>query len=446
MNFVPLTSSLRAGRPASAAATAVRRSLVEGGTLSRRRVSQITAPVAGLLLCVTAALGAQDWNQWRGPSRTGVTASFVAPAKWPDKPTKAWQAKVGEGHSSPVVSGNRVFVLSRLADQEVVTAVDLATGKQLWQHRYAAAYQVNPAATSHGKGPKATPVVAGERLFTFGINGTLSAYAAATGKVLWQKQFAKEFDATTPDFGTAMSPVVDTGLLIVHVGGNKSGALAALDTLTGAPKWQWKRDGPAYASPLVVTLASTRQVITQSRSHVVGINAANGALLWQIPFTTAYDQNIVTPVVVGDLVIYTGLEKPLSAARIANKGGKWTVQTAWQNEALPMYMSTPVVSGQHLFGLTHRNRGQFFCVDLASGKTLWTTKGREGENAALVLAGGLILATTTEAELVVARIDATKFDLVKRYTIADSPIWAHPVPAGKGVLIKDAETLAYWTF
>ena len=118
----------------------------------------------------------------------------------------------------------------------------------------------------------------------------------------------------------------------------------------------------------------------------------------------------------------------------------------WQNDGVPMYMSSPILSGGYIIGLTHRNKGQFFAVDVKTGKTLWTTKGRAAENAALAAAGDLILATTTEAELVVARRDGAKFDVVKRYTIADSPIWAHPAPAGKGVLIKDEETLAYWTF
>ena len=411
----------------------------------RRRVWAMGACGACLLTSI-AVLHAQDWNQWRGPSRTGVAAAFTPPAQWPDRPTRAWQLKVGEGHSSPVVSGPRAFVLARWGDEDVVTAVDVQSGKQVWQQRYAAPYQVNPAAASHGKGPKSTPVVSGGRLFTLGVNGTLSAFDAATGKVVWRKQFAKEFDAATPDFGAAMSPVVDNGLLIVHAGGNKTGALMALDAVTGAPKWQWTGGSPAYASPIVATIGTTRQVITQSRSHVVGVNAATGALLWQIPFTTAYDQNVVTPVIAGNVLIYSGLDKPLAAVRLLSKAGKWTPEPLWQNDALPMFMSSPVVSGQRVFGLTHKNKGQFFCADLATGKALWTTRGREGENAALIVAGGLLLATTTEAELVVARIDSGKFDVVKRYTVADSPIWAHPVPVEKGVLIKDAETLSYWTF
>jgi outer membrane protein assembly factor BamB len=109
-------------------------------------------------------------------------------------------------------------------------------------------------------------------------------------------------------------------------------------------------------------------------------------------------------------------------------------------------MSSPVLANGLLFGLTHRNRGQFFSVDAKTGKTLWTTRGREGDNAALVTAGNLVLATTTEGELVVFRASPKEFELLKRYSVADSPVWAHPAPAGKGILIKDAETLAYWTF
>ena len=395
--------------------------------------------------CVVTPL-AQDWNQWRGPSRSGVTAAFQAPATWPDKPRKVWESTVGTGHSSPVVSGTRAFVFTRVGEDEVVTAVDHQTGKQVWQQRYRATYQVNPAAESHGKGPKSTPVVDGGRLFTLGISGTLSAFDAATGKPLWRKTFDREFDASSPDFGVAMSPLVDGGQVIVHAGGNKSGALMAIDGATGAVKWQWKNEGPAYASPVIASFGNSRQVVTQCRSHLVGLSAATGALLWSVPFTTAYDQNIVTPIISGDIVLYSGIDQPLTALRIRESAGKWTAERAWHADSVPMYMSTAVLSGGSVFGLTHRNKGQFFALDPRSGKVLWTTRGREGENAALIAVGELLMATTTEGELVIARRDATRFDPIKRYTIAESPVWAHPVPAGRGVLIKDAEKLAYWTF
>ena len=404
-------------------------------------------PFALALVCAVVSVGAaQDWNQWRGPSRTGVTTAFSAPAAWPDKPRKVWERKVGAGHSSPVVSGTRAFVFSRVGDGEMVTAFEHQTGKQLWQQRYRAPYQVNPSAEGHGKGPKSTPVVEGGRLFTLGIGGTLSAFDAATGKLLWRKTFEREFDATSPDFGVALSPLVDGGNVIVHVGGNKSGALMAVDGATGTIKWQWKGDGPAYASPVIGSFGSSRQVVTQSRSRVVGLSATTGALLWSVPFTTAFAQNIVTPIVSGDLVLYSGIEQPLTAVRIRESGGKWTVEPVWRAESVPMYMSSAVLAGGTVFGLTHRNKGQFFALDPRTGKVLWTTRGREGENAALIATGDLLMATTTEGELVIARRDPAKFDVIKRYTIAESPVWAHPVPVGRGVLVKDADTVACWVF
>jgi outer membrane protein assembly factor BamB len=393
-----------------------------------------------------AASSAQDWNQWRGPSRTGAASSFTPPAAWPEKPTQKWKvASVGIGHASPVIAGDRVFLHSRIAEQEVVAAYDLASGKQLWQHKYDVPYQMNPAATSHGKGPKSTPAVDRGRLFTLGITGVLSAFDTRTGKLLWRKEH-KEFPVTAPDFGTAMSPVVDGNQLIIHAGGPKNGALIAYDTATGSAKWSWKGDGPAYASPVIATLGGTRQVVTQTQANIVGLSAAKGTLLWQIPFTTDYEQNIITPVIIDGLLVYAGLNKPTTAVRVAQAGGKWTTEQVWQNADVPMYMSSPVEAGGYLYGLTHRNRGQFFCLDARTGKTMWTTRGREGENASLVTAGGLLLATTTEGVLVVAQQSPKAFELVKRYTVAESPIWAHPAVAGRAVVIKDAESLAFWTF
>ncbi len=109
-------------------------------------------------------------------------------------------------------------------------------------------------------------------------------------------------------------------------------------------------------------------------------------------------------------------------------------------------MSTPVESGGFLYGLTNRNSGQFFCLEAATGKTMWTTKGREAENAALLTAGGVVLAMTTEGELVVFRANPAQFEVVKRYTLAESPVWAHPGLTGNGIVVKDLESLALWRF
>lgn len=402
---------------------------------------------AAIFTLSSAFLSAQDWTQWRGPNGAGVATAFKPPAAWPDEPKLAWKAQtVGIGHSSPVVSGNRVLLFTRIGEQEALTAYDLATGKQIWRQAYDAPYEMNPAARSHGKGPKSTPLVHGGRVFTFGISGILSAFDARDGRLVWRKDFKGQHASTSPEFGAAASPIAVDGAVVLHVGGSKDGALAAFDPATGAARWSWKGDGPAYATPIVATLGGTRQLITQSQSSVVALDPARGTLLWQIPFTTPYEQNIVTAVVHDGLVVYSGLSRPATAVRVTQAAGKWAAVDAWKNPDVAMYMNSPVVAAGRLCGLAHRNRGQFFCLDAASGKTLWTSDPRQGENAGIFAAGDLLVAATTDGALIVFRNSPTAFEVLKRYKVADSPVWAHPVPAGRGVLIKDADTLAYWMF
>lgn len=407
----------------------------------KRRLKRIV-PLAAVIVAAGLSLHAQsrDWPQWRGPARDGVVA-FTAPAAWPAQLTKRWEVAVGAGHSSPVVSGDRVIIHARQGDQEITRALDLQSGRELWRDSYAAPYTMNPAARGHGPGPKSTPAIAGGRVFTFGISGILSALDVASGKVLWRTPAP----AAPPEFGTAMSPIVDGTSLIAHVGGERGGALTAFDAATGKVRWQWTGDGPGYASPVIAEIGGVRHVITQTQNAVVGVEAGSGQLLWRLPFSTAYEQNSVTPVVVGDRVIYSGLDQGTTAVRLVRKGSAWAAEPVWKNDLVPMYMSSPVVQGNTLFGLTHRNRGQFFAIDLGSGKTLWTTRGRDGENASLLRAGGLLLVTTTNAELIVAQPTPAAFGEAKRYTVAESAVWAHPAISGQLILVKDVDKLLCWT-
>jgi outer membrane protein assembly factor BamB len=281
-------------------------------------VSLRNAALAAAIVPTLVAPSLADWPQWRGPGRDGHVVALAPRAAWPEALKPAWKVSVGVGHSSPVVVGDLVFIFSRAGDDEVVQALDRASGRSVWRQSYKAPYTMNMAAMSHGKGPKSTPVVEGGRIFTFGISGILSAFDAVNGRLLWRKEFGTQFKETSPLYGVAMSPVVDQGRLIAHVGGSGGGALTAFDPATGSVLWAWKGDGPAYASPVVAELAGVRQVVTLTESNLVGVSADKGELLWKLPFTTEYVQNAVTPVVEKGLVIYTGLEHPVRAVRVSS--------------------------------------------------------------------------------------------------------------------------------
>jgi outer membrane protein assembly factor BamB len=397
--------------------------------------------ICSLSLLPAQAQGPSSWPQWRGPARDGVASGFTVPATWPAQLTRKWEVTVGAGHASPVVSGNRVVVHSRQGNREIAAAYDLASGKQVWQDGIEAPYTVNPAALAHGPGPKSTPAISGGRVFTLGISGVFSAYDLATGKLLWRKNAPK----APPEYGTASSPIVDGANVIAFLGGQNAGALTAMDAASGTVKWEWRGDGPGYSSPVMATFAGTRQVIVQSQTRLIGVNASDGRLLWETPLKTPFEQNSVTPLVISDLVISAGLENPTLGFWItAGLGTGWSATPRWRNEDVSMYMSSPATTGTTLFGLSNKNRGQFFAIDVKTGKTLWTTKGREAENASIVRAGEYLLMSTTNSELIVARANAGRYEEVKRYSIANSAMWAHPAYAGRTIIVKDVDRLTAW--
>jgi outer membrane protein assembly factor BamB len=392
-----------------------------------------------LVLALAAPSPAADfhWPQWRGPARDGVVSAFPARASWPEALAPDWKLAVGTGHSSPIVAGGRVYQHSRQGEDEVVRALDLGTGKELWRQSYAVAYEMNPAASGHGKGPKATPVLADGRLFTFGITGVLSAWDAASGRLLWRKGF----EHSPPEFGAAASPVVSGGRVILHTGGRDHGALVALDAASGAQRWSWSGDGPGYASPVVATFDGVEQVVTQTQSAIAGVATATGALLWQEALRTPYDQNAVTPVVHGGLVVYSGLNAPLRAGRPKKRGSGFVLESAWSNAEVGCYMSTPVVLAGRIFGLSHKKKGQYFAVDAANGRTLWLSEGRAGENASVLAGDGVLFLLDTDGTLTVAAADPSAFRPLRRWKVAASATWAHPVVMPDAVLVKDVDTL-----
>ena len=395
----------------------------------------------GFSALVAVQVGAQDYTQWRGPNRDGAVLSFKAPASWPERLTQRWKVEVGLGYATPLVVGDRIYMFSRQADNEVMSAVDAATGKVLWQTGYPAPFTMSSAATRHGPGPKSTPVFANGKLYAIGMTGIVTAYDAATGKQLWQKPAPGVVPMYTSH---SFSPLVDRGLVIFHVGGHNQGALTAFDVNTGEIKWSWNGDGPGYGSPIVADLGGTRQIITITQGKLVGVDAATGSLLWERPFVSSNFTNSVTPILVGQTLIMSN-GGPLIAVTVTRRNNQWVTENAWENADVPFRLSNAVIVGDMLFGLSTRNAGQYFGVDAKTGKTLWTSEGRQAGQAAIAKAGDLLFSLEDDGELVVARNSLTAFEVLKRYKVADTETWAQAAISGNRIFVKDLAALALWT-
>ena len=399
-----------------------------------------------VLALVALVLGpvvkAQDWPQWRGPARDGHIEGFRAPSAWPKELTRRWTADIGAGYATPLVVGDRVFIFTRQGDDEVMRALDPATGKDVWRTSYPAPFKMNPATAPHGPGPKSTPAFANNRLFTLGISGIVTAWDAKTGARIWQRPAG----AVEPLYHTGMSPIVVGDLVVFHVGGHDNGALTAFDVATGKERWSWNGDGPAYSSPLLFTLSGTPQIVTFTQKYFVGVSAADGKLLWRRPFTTPSTTTSQTPILYKDTVIEMGRNNGVTAFRVAAaKGGEWTTTNAWHTDDVSMHLSDAVAIDGVLFGLSHLNSGQYFALDLESGRVLWKSEPRQAAHAAITRAGNTIFSLEDDSELVVLRNSRERFDPIARYTVAPTETWTQPVVSGNRILVKDVSSLTLWT-
>ena len=401
-------------------------------------------------LCILAAVGllataptasGQDWPQWRGPDRDGAVQSFAEPTAWPDALTQRFEIEVGLGHSTPILVADRIYLYTRQDEDEVMMALDAESGDLIWRTTHPTPFVVTPAAAGHGKGPKSTPTYADGRLFTLGMSGIVTAFDAATGRQLWQRPG----DSVQPLFHTAMSPVVDVDVMVLHVGGHNDGALTAFDVASGAVRWQWDGDGPAYGSPMVADFEGVRQVVVFTQENFVGVSLETGDLLWRRPFVTRSTTTSQTPIIYKDSVIQAGRGNGIARFRVLREGDAWTTDDLWRTDDVSLHMANGVVIGEVLYGLSHLNSGQYFGLDLETGQVLWTSDPRQARNAAIVRAGETIFSLEEDAELVILSSSRSAFTVRARYEVANSATWAQPTVSGNRIFVKDINHLTLWT-
>jgi outer membrane protein assembly factor BamB len=404
------------------------------------RTFSVFLAVGAVYLLPAAPALSQDWPQWRGPNRDGVVHGVTVPAKWPKALKEEWKATVGEGVSSPVVVGGKVFVFTRLKDDELVLCLDVATGKEVWRSEpYAAPYQWQAGEGTFSKGPRSTPTVADGRIYTAGVSGVISCLDARTGKCLWRRK-----SLAIPPYGGPTSPLVTDGLCIVSVGNigkEQQEGITAFDAANGDMRWRIA-DGsrPGAGSPIVVDQAGERHVVIFTSWNLRGVSLATGKTLWAIQLDGS--EKNTTPVLYKDLIIYADYKEPPRAVRL-EKGDKGiTAREVWKGEGPAPYMSTPVLAGDLLFGSSSRGRGCFFCLDARSGKTLWQSDEQPGFGyATTVNARTVLLFLTVRGQLVVVKPNGKAYEPVAEYQVSDRQTWAYPVFLGDRILIRDDLTL-----
>jgi outer membrane protein assembly factor BamB len=401
-----------------------------------------------VLLACAVAVQAGDWPQWLGPKRDGSTREKVAPWKNEGPPRVLWREAVGQGYSSPVVAGGRVFLHTGVKDkeEEKVVALDAITGKQLWKDSYA-----RPAFKSVlGKGPRATPTVAGKRLYTIGINGLLSCYEVEKGKRLWQVDLYKQFKADLPSFAVCCSPLVVGNRVIVSVGG-KGRCVVALHVDTGEVQWQALDDAASTSSPVLFAggerlRGAAPDVVFMTPLRLVGLDPLDGTLRWEHPMVFQPRGTSPTPIAVGDTMVASTQAHGAVAVRVGKKDDKLAVEPTWQNKEMKSYFSSGVAAGDLLFLVTNVIKPlpatAINCLESKTGKELWKKEKVGYFHAGLVRMGdGKLLVLSDSGILTLLEVDDKGAKEVARAKVCGGTLVSPALADGRLYVRDDKEMI-----
>ena len=405
--------------------------------LSCLRSAVVAAQVAMVQLAV-----AEDWPQFLGPNRTGVSKETIQlvdefPASGPKI---AWKAVGGVGMSGIAIADGKCYSMANRDGKQVLFALDRATGKELWAAPLAPAYK-----NQMGDGPRATPTCDTQRIFTFTGEGILSCNDATSGKLIWQRNSTKDFGAEPSEYGMSCSPLVIGELVVAYAGADEA-AVVAVDKATGMRAWKAGAGRAGYSSPTLLTVSGMPQVVALTGKLCMGMEPQTGKVLWDYPFATDYDCNTATPVVVdGKVFISSGENHGSVLLEITANENKWSAKEVWSSlgtgSSLRSEWQTPLVSGKLLFGFDNVGGAgpvtNLACLDSSSGKVLWKQMRFGKSNG--ILADGKLLITTLEGDLVLVRASGAGFEQLTKAPVLGKTRQAPAYSDGYVFLRDDAQ-------
>ncbi len=389
--------------------------------------------------------------EWRGVARKGIAPASAFRTDWAKNPPKElWRVPIGGGYGSCSVVGGKLYVQDKQGDKERVVCLDAETGKPVWEY----AYDVGPIGTTTGKtygiGPRATPTVVGNRIFTVGGAGKLLALdtASGAGKLKWQHDLLSEFDAPMPEWGVACSPLVLGDLVIVMPGGEDA-AVVAFDITSGEVKWRSGSNGPGYSSPVAASIGGQETVFAFTGDALLAVRPTDGKITSRFPWATQFRGNIATPIVVDDYVFISSSYNTAGCAllRAEKNGDSVELVKVYERHgrAFQNHHATSVYKDKHLFGIDgSQGSGGLKCVDFSTGKEVPDWNGRETDQASILLAGDyLILQIAKRGEVWLVEANPKEFNLIAKVpkVLSGNNNWATPTLVDGRLYLRDEQNV-----
>lgn len=382
---------------------------------------------------------AADWPQFLGPSRDGVYTGDDLADEWPSSgPVQLWERPIGEGYSNPIVVNGRLILFHREGNQDIVEAFEAETGKVIWSFGYTTDYRDR---FGFSNGPRASPVVADGRLYTFGAQGILHCLEFSSGRKIWSRDMHREFGVEKGFFGASGTPLIDDARVFLNLGGSDGAGLVALDKNTGALLWKTGSDEASYASPVSARIDGEAVVVFLTSDGLVITRPHNGQILIKYPWRarSRNSVNAATPLVVGDMIF---LSASYGTGATVVRFTKVQLETIWQSDTvLTNHYATSVHNDGVLYGFHGRQEysPSFRAVDLEKGKVLWNEERFGG--GSVISSGGYLLILREDGELIMAKATPESFEVVARAQILSGSVRAYPAIANGLYYARNQEML-----
>ena len=377
-----------------------------------------------------------SYPQFLGPDRIPVVTGLTLERDWSVyAPRQIWKQNIGKGWSAFAIQANRAVTQEQRGKHELVVCYNLVSGDMLWHHADKARYETALARV----GPRATPTISQNRVYTLGATGILNCLDLNTGNLVWQKNIAEDNNAEMPRWGYSGSPLILDSLVVVCAGGAENKSLVAYHKDSGHRIWSGGKDVAGYSSPMITLLAGERQILIFTHANVVAHNPANGAVLWQLPWTGGGEKVAQPLVLPGERVFissgYGVGSKLIKVAR--SEGGEFMTEQLWKSRGLKAKFTNVVHREGFIYGL---DDGILVCLDLADGKRRWK-RGRYGHGQ-LLLVDDLLLILTEKGQLALVEANPNEFKEVARIPAIEGTTWNNPALAGHYLLVRNSKEAA----
>jgi outer membrane protein assembly factor BamB len=384
-------------------------------------------------------LAANDVPAFRGTLRNSVVTNTQLDTDWEaHAPKEIWRQRLGPAWSSVIVVDGRLVTQEQREGAEVVACYDAATGKELWVHSDAERFEESLS----GAGPRGTPTFAEGQIFALGGKGKLNCLEAATGKPIWSHDLVAEANASVPQWGFSVSPLVVDGKVIVFAPGTKekpSAGVVAYDAATGEKLWQTGDGGDSYSSPQLVELGGVKQVLMQDTNGLRAFGLDDGKLRWEHSTAGEVAMPMLQPFAVSDSRLLVALDSGFTLFDVKQENNEWQAEEVWVSNRIRPGFNDFLADGGKIFGL---DDGILCALDLETGERLWK-KGRYGHGQILLLPDqDLLLVQGARGEVILIDVSGEKPAELGKFTAIEGKTWNHPVLVGQRLFVRNGEEIA----